>query len=339
MNQKRASIYDIAKEAGMSVATVSRTINNPDKVNIKTRTKIHAIMERLNYTPNALAQSLVSRSTKTIGVFIAKVQNPFYAEMLHAIEKFAFDNQYSILFGNTFNDIQKEEHYVDLFLKKQVDGIIFAGGRNLSEAHSEHIMKTAERVPVVLTNHSVVGKNIYSVISDEAEGTALAVQHLIDTGRSKIAFIYGYDNSYPSVVKKDSYFKTLSRNHLAVDDNLIIKASDDTMEGGYNACGALLSKGAEFDALFATNDLMAIGAMKKLIASGIQIPQNVSVVGYDDIQFCKYISPSLSSVTQNMSDLGSMAVQILNEVLEGKNVQKIKYLQPHLKIRESSMRA
>jgi LacI family transcriptional regulator/LacI family purine nucleotide synthesis repressor len=338
VSKKNASIYDIAEEAGVSVATVSRTINNPDKVNAKTRSKIHEIMERMNYSPNALAQSLVSRSTKTIGVFISNITNPFYSEMVFAIEKSAFENDYSLLLGNSSNKIEKEEKYVDVFLKKQVDGIIFVGGRNVQDIHSKHIMKTAERVPVVLTNHAVVGKNIYGVLSDEAAGATLAVQHLIDTGRERIAFINGYDHSYPYVIKKDNYLKTMSRNGLPINENLIIHASRDNMDGGYAACEALLGRGDKFDAVFVANDLMAVGAMKKLISAGYNIPQDVSIVGYDDIQLCGFLSPGLSSVSQNIPTLGSMAVQLLNDILEEKAVNKITYLQPELKIRESSAR-
>ena len=283
MGKKYASIYGIAREAGVSVTTVSRVINNPDKVNSKTRRKIYAIMEKMNYTPNALAQSLVSRSTATIGVFVHDVKNPFYAEMLYEIEKKAFELGYSILFGNTSNQIKKEEAYVDIFTKKHVDGIIMVGGRNVKEAQSLHIIKTAERVPVILTNHTVIGKNIYCILADEAGGAELAVQHLIDSGRDKIAYINGH-----------------------------------------------------FNAVFVSNDLMAVGVMKKLIGEGIRIPHDVAVVGYDDIQLCRYLTPSLSSVTQEVAEIGSMAVQLLIDVLKGNEVQKITYLPPRLMIRKSS---
>ncbi|MEF3305639.1 LacI family DNA-binding transcriptional regulator [Paenibacillus sp. GYB003] len=336
MIQKHASIYDIAKEAGVSVATVSRTINNPEKVSKRTKTKIYEIMERLNYAPNALAQSLVSRSTKTIGVFLSSVTNPFYAEMVQAIEQRAFNDNYTILFGNTSNRIEKEQKYVDVFLKKQVDGIILAGGRNINDAHTQHILKTAERVPVILTNYAVVGKNIYCVLTDEAAGTTMAVQHLIETGHDKIAYINGYEFSYPSVIKKDSYLKTLSRNGLSVNEERIVNAPADTMEGGYKACEALLERGADFNAIFAANDMMAIGAMKKLMSAGYGIPQDVAIVGYDNIHLCDYWSPALSSVTQNMDRLGNMAVEMLGSVLEGKEVNQISYLQPELIVRESS---
>jgi DNA-binding LacI/PurR family transcriptional regulator len=146
-----------------------------------------------------------------------------------------------------------------------------------------HILKTAERVPVILTNHTVIGKNIYCILADEAGGAELAVQHLIDSGRDKIAYINGH-----------------------------------------------------FNAVFVSNDLMAVGVMKKLIGEGIRIPHDVAVVGYDDIQLCRYLTPSLSSVTQEVAEIGSMAVQLLIDVLKGNEVQKITYLPPRLMIRKSS---
>jgi DNA-binding LacI/PurR family transcriptional regulator len=336
VNQRNASIYDIAKEAGVSVATVSRTINNPEKVSDRTRSKVYEIMKRMNYSPNALAQSLVSRTTKTIGVFLANVTNPFYAEMLQAIEQRAYNDSYSILLGNTSNRIEKEEQYVDIFIKKQVDGIILTGGRNINEAQSNHILKMAERVPIIMTNHAIVGKNIFCVLSDEAAGAEMAVQHLVDSGRERIAYMNGYEFSYASVIKKDSYLKTLSRNQLPINENLMVNSPADTMEGGYRACGTLLERGVKFNALFAANDLMAIGAMKRLAEAGYRIPQDVAVVGFDNIALCGFASPSLSSVTQNIAQLGSMAVQMLGDVLEKKPVSKITYLQPQLIVRESS---
>lgn len=336
MDKKTTSIYDIAKEAGVSIATVSRTINTPEKVNEATRNKIMSIMVKHNYTPNALAQSLVSRSTRTVGVIISNIKNPFYGDLLHSIELEAAELGYSILLGNTVRSFVREKQYVETFLKKKVDGIIFSGGRPSDDEYTEHICRTAESLPVIMTNHLVVAKNVYCILTDETIGAYEAVKHLVDEGHSKIAYVNGFSNTYPNIVKKESYIKCLSQHGIDILDELIVDAKNDDLEGGYQACGELLGRNTKFSALFAANDLMAIGAMRKLSSVGYRIPHDVAVVGYDNIDFCEYLTPRLSSVTQNMVQMGQSAIRLLDHILKKESVPKITYLDPKLMIRESS---
>lgn len=335
MGKDNVNIYDIAKEAGVSIATVSRALNKPDKVKIETKEKIERAIKKLNYTPNALAQSLVSKSTKTIGVIISNINNPFYGEMVRAIEDKASDKGYTILLGNTDNKFEEEEKYIDIFIKKQVDGMIFAGGRRMSEKYNRHLFKVSEFVPVVLTNHILQYKNIYCVLSDEAKGTQMLLNYLIEKGHRKIAYINGYADSYASIIKKENYLKTLSKNSITINDDLIIDSLSDDIKGGYKACQSLLDKGQEFTALFAANDLMAIGAIKCLISKGFDVPGEIAVAGYDDIELCNYVSPSLTSVSQNIKELGSIAVDMIIDAIEGKDVEKLIFLEPKLIIRQS----
>lgn len=337
MNKKGISIYDIAKEAGVSIATVSRTINMPEKVNEQTREKVHSIMELLNYTPNALAQSLVSRSTRTFGVIISNIKNPFHGELLRSIEVTAAELDYSILLGHTARNFEREQKYVENFKKKKVDGIILSGGRSIGEDYIRHIERTAESVPVVLTNHLLNKPNVYCVVTDETTGSYQAVNHLIERGSTKIAYINGFRHTYTNVVKEESYIRCLSQHGLSIDEKMMVNVQNDDMEGGFRACEELLSRGVSFDAIFAANDLMAIGAMRKLISIGVRIPEDVAVVGYDDIDICGYMSPTLSSVTQNLTDMGRIAIELLDRLSNDQPVTKITYLEPKLIIRESSM--
>lgn len=335
MKKSDLNIYDIAREAGVSIATVSRAINKPEKVKLETMKKIQSIIQKANYTPNALAQSLVLKSTRTIGVIIGSISNPFYGEMVRAIEDCASDKGYTILLGNTDNKFLEEEKYIDIFLKKKVDGIIFAGGRIMEERYDRHIQSAAKIVPVVLANHMMVGKNIYCILTDEAKGTGLAIEHLLSKGHKKIAYINGYSNSYASTIKKENYIKTLLQNGIDIDENLIVNAPNDEMPGGYTACEKLFGRSEELTAIFAANDLMAMGAMKYLMSKGLRIPEDIAVIGYDDIDMCNYYQPGLSSVTQNIRTLGESAVEILNDLLDEKEIKKITYFEPELVIRES----
>ncbi|SKA79842.1 transcriptional regulator, LacI family [Caloramator quimbayensis] len=335
MTKENVNIYDIAKEAGVSIATVSRAMNNPEKLRKETKEKIEKAMKKLSYTPNALAQSLVSKSTRTLGVIIANINNPFYGEMVRAIEDRASDKGYTILLGNTDNKFEEEEKYIDIFLKKQVDGIIFAGGRRISEKYNRHLIKVAENIPVVLTNHILQNKNIYCVLSDEAKGTELLMNYLIEKGHREIAYINGYADSYASIIKKENYLKILSKNSIPIVDELIIDSPSDDMRGGYRACEILLERG-KFTALFAANDLMAIGAIRCLTARGYNVPSDIAVAGYDDIDLCNYVSPSLTSVTQNISELGSIAVDIMTDVLECKEAGRLIFIEPKLVVRQSA---
>lgn len=336
MKKSDLNIYDIAREAGVSIATVSRAINRPEKVKPATMDKIQSIIKKANYTPNALAQSLVSKSTRTIGVIIGSISNPFYGEMVRAIEDRAADIGYTILLGNTDNKFFEEEKYIDVFLKKKVDGIIFAGGRMMEERYDKHIQRVAKIVPVILANHLLVSKNVYCILTDEAKGTNLAVEHFLEKGHKNIAYINGYSTSYASIIKKENYIKTLLQNNIDINEELIINAPNDEMPGGYAACEALFKRNTEFTALFAANDLMAMGAIKHITSKGYRVPEDIAVIGYDDIDMCNYFSPSITSVTQNIRTLGQKAVEILNDVLDGNEIKKVTYFEPELIVRESS---
>ncbi len=334
--KKDINIYDIAKTAGVSITTVSRAINSPNMLKPSTREKIFNIIRDMEYTPNALAQGLVLKSTKTIGVIIANINNPFYGEMVKAIETTASNAGYTIILGNSDNDIDKEKKYIDVFLKKQVDAIIFSGGRLTNADSDENIIRASKSVPVVLTNHYVKHDNIYCILTDEAEGTALAVQHLIDKGHKAIAYINGYADSYPSIIKRENMIKALAQNRLSFDSTLEVCAASDDIKGGYDACIALLERKRNFTALFAANDLMAIGAVKALLERGYSIPEQVAVMGYDNIYLCSFITPELSSVTQNISELGVQAVKYVIKSFTKKPVKNEPlYLKPRLIIRKS----
>lgn len=336
MKKRNLNIYDIAEQAGVSIATVSRAINKPEKVRAETMEKIQDIIKQSNYTPNAIAQSLVLKATKTIGVIIASISNPFYGELVRAVEDKAASENYTILLGNTDNKFEEEEKYIDIFLKKKVDGIIFAGGRRMEERYDNHIQRVAKTIPIVLANHILFGENVYCVLSDEAKGAALAMKYLLELGHKNIAYINGYSTSYASIIKKENYVKTLLKNNIDIKDGLIVNAINDEMRGGYLACEELLSRQASFTALFAANDLMAMGAIKCLTLNGYRVPEDVAVVGYDDIDMCNYFTPGLTSVSQNIKFLGERSVEIMNDVLENREISKISYFEPQLIKRESS---
>lgn len=336
MKKSNLNIYDIAEEAGVSIATVSRAINRPEKVKAETMEKIQNIIKKANYTPNALAQSLVFNTTRTIGVIIGSISNPFYGELVRAIEDKAADEGYTILLGNTDNKFEEEGKYIEVFLKKKVDGMIFAGGRMMEEKYDEHIQRIAKVIPVVLANHILIEKNVYCVLSDEAKGTIIAMEHLIKKGYKNIAYINGYSNSYASIVKKENYIKTLLQNNIEISDELMVNAPNDEMSGGYSACESLLGRKANFTAIFAANDLMAMGAIKYLISNGYRVPEDIAVVGYDNIDMCNYFHPGITSVSQNIRLLGENSVKIMNDVLYSKDVSKVTFYEPELIIRESS---
>jgi LacI family transcriptional regulator/LacI family purine nucleotide synthesis repressor len=336
MVKRNPNIYDVAKEARVSIATVSRFFNQPHKVGKDTAQKIQAVIESMNYSPNALAQGLVFQTTRTFGVVIANINNPFYGEFVLAVENTASEENYALLLGNTDNRLDEERKIIDSFLQKKVDGLIFAGGRRIGEEYDENVLTAARQVPVMLANHSLVGNNIYCILTDEAKGARLAVQHLIDTGRRSIAHIKGYANSYATIIKEDSYLRTLHQNGIEIRPELIVQSPTDDLAGGYEACSYLLEEGATIDALFAANDLMAIGALKRLSEAGYQVPQDIAVIGYDNVDLCNYLSPGLTSVSQNISDLGRESVRSLSKVLNGERVDKVTYLEPELIIRDSS---
>lgn len=329
------SIEDIAREAGVSTATVSRVINKSPRVRPQTAEKVEAVMRQYNYLPNGIARSLASKTSKTIGIIVSDITNPVYSEMIRSIQDEAERHDYVTIICNSDENMQKEFEFIDLLLEKQVVGVIFPGGRGIGDKYNGHIVKLSQKVPVVLANEYLEGPNIYSIICDKEKGAYEMTRHLLGLGHTRIAMITGYSNYNPTIEKYRGYKKALEDCGLAVGDDLLIYA-DYQMLGGYKAALKLMRLAVPPTAILAGNDLMAIGAMRALQRHGIRVPQDMAIAGYDDIKINNYFYPALTSVSQDINEIGHRAAKTLIAVLDkSDSIPNKQTIQPKLHIRES----
>lgn len=307
-----SSIKDVARLAGVSTATVSRTLAEPDKVTEQTRRKVQDAIRRSGYVRNELARSLRMQSTQTILVLVPDIGNPFYSLIIQGLEEVAQRRGYRLLLGDTQNHPEREGEYLQSAMQRQVDGVISLGytlPRRLQ-------FKDGRPVPLVMACEYLHDAAVASVSIDNIAAAKLATKHLLDLGHQRIAFING---PAPTPLSKDrlrGYRDALKEAGRAYDGGLVVRG-DFSLVSGERAAAALLDKGVAFSALFAASDAMGIGAIKVLRARGIDVPRDVSVVGFDDIEFAQYVEPALTTIHQPRREIGRATMAKMIASLDG----------------------
>jgi LacI family transcriptional regulator len=302
-----ATIKEVAVLAGVSSATVSHVINGTRYVSDAVRDQVLNAMKELDYRPNDLARSLRSGITHTLGLIIPDSSNPFFAELGHCIENAAFKAGYSVILCNTENDMRKELLYVDVLTKKLVDGMIFvAAGENADIFKSLVDLD----IPVVVMDRNYEGLDLELVSSDNHQGGVLATSHLISLGHTRIGCVSGPSKINPSSKRLDGYMEALKSKGLPVDPKYIVQG-DFHPESGFDAGIKLLSLPERPTAIFACNDLMAMGVIKAAASMGLRVPEDLALVGYDDIELASYTNPPLSTIKQPKVEMGLTALQII----------------------------
>lgn len=306
-----ATIKDVSKLAGVSVATVSRYLNKNGYVSKEAAETIAEVIQKLNYRPNNIARSLAGMKSATIGLMVPDILNPFFPELARSIEDAANGYGYTVMLCNTDNDSEKEQKYMDTLLQKQVDGIIISS-YTIKPEHLSGLQK--QSIPVVLMDNVFSSDSVVSLTVENRRGGELAVQHLLAQGCSKIAHICG-PLTITSSRERTAGFEDASRGTDWFTPSLI-GYSDFTVKGGYSAMKELLALHPDLDGLFASNDLMAAGAMKALQETGRSIPRDVKVVGFDGIGL-EMMNPELSTIAQPISELGKIAMDSLVGLIRG----------------------
>lgn len=306
------TVKEIAAAANVSVATVSRALQRPEIVNEATRQRIHDVVKRLGYTPNALARNLRTARTRLIVALLPDIANPFFSEVIRGIEQVAHENGYSVLLGETQGSLVREQAYADMVAARQADGIITMSPRVPA-------IPIQGRLPVVNACEYVKDAQVSSVYIDNVAAAGVAVDYLAMLGHRDIAFIAGPPSSPISVDREQGFRLALQRAKLPAQAALVA-AGDFSIESGERAAELLLSQGKPFSAVFCSNDEMAIGAMRALVSHGLRVPEDVSVVGFDDIRFARYTSPPLTTVAQPKNALGREAMSMMLELLNDAEV-------------------
>ncbi|WP_058304420.1 LacI family DNA-binding transcriptional regulator [Gorillibacterium timonense] len=307
------TIKDVAKRANVSVATVSRVLHNLSGYSSATKDKILDAIEELGYQPNAIARGLVNKRTQTIGVLFPAVSGYFSSTLLHGIEEYAHSKGFSVIVCNTQDDGKRTMKYLQVLREKQVDGIIFAS----AEVKDEYDQAISEmRVPVVLVNTFSQKQIIPYVKIDDRLAAYQATSYLIQNGHREIAMISGtVGDRIAGSPRLEGYRQALEDHGIACVESRIAYGTFN-MESGSQAMERLLEGGVSFTAVFAASDEMAIGAMGAAMKKGITIPEELSVIGFDDLELSRAVYPSLTTIHQPLAQMGRMACEKLIALID-----------------------
>lgn len=305
--------------AGVSKATVSMVINNKDEsISKDTRDKILKICDEMNYVPNSIARSLNTQKTETIGIIVPDITNPFFSEICRAIEDAANCRKYNIFLCNTDNKALKEKEYLELLIGKLVDGVILISHSNKND--SMKILKNNNIPFLLLDRYISSSEGYYGVFCDEKKGIREAIKYLYyKKNRRKIAFVTGNIGLEISRRRFETFKDEATK--LNIYNEKIVKYGDFTLESGIRTTKELIDSCEEFDGIIYSNDLMAFGGIKTLIKSGINIPEEVNIIGHDNINFSSVFEPELTTISQPIYEIGKKSCNMLIDIIEGVTIK------------------
>ena len=329
----RATLKDVAVEVGVSVNTVSRALTGKPDVGSDTRARVREAAERLGYTPNLLARSLVQGRTRTVGLVVTDCTNPFYATLIRAVEETVSRHGYGLLLATANENPDKEAAGLRLLQERRIDGLLLSPVR----VEAPHITALVEEeVPHVLLSRRPPGYRGHFVGTDNVRGARLAVAHLIGLGHRRIAHLSRADTVSSAVERIQGYRRELHEHGIAFDPDLVVSAPAD-VTGGAGALPQLLALRPRPSAIFAYSDLQAIGLRIALDEAGLRVPEDVSIVGFDGIELASYVSPPLTTVAQDIQKIGVLGAEMLVRQLTGTPPQrKARLLPPTLAVRGST---
>ncbi|ELY6213486.1 ribose operon transcriptional repressor RbsR [Cronobacter dublinensis] len=303
-----ATMKDVARLAGVSTSTVSHVINKDRFVSDAIRVRVEDAIRTLNYAPSALARSLKLNQTRTIGMLITASSNPFYSELVRGVERSCFERGYSLVLCNTEGDEQRMNRNLETLLQKRVDGLLLL----CTETHqpSPAIMTRYPAIPTVMMDWSPFDGDSDVIQDNSLLGGDIATRHLIEKGFTRIACVTGPLDKTPARLRLEGYRAAMQRAGLAVPEGYEV-IGDFEFGGGLRAMQSLLALPEPPQAVFMGNDAMAVGAYQALYQAGLRIPQDIALVGYDDIELARYMTPPLTTIHQPKDELGELAIDVL----------------------------
>lgn len=326
------TIKDVAAAAGVSFSTVSHVLNNSRPVSPEARSSVEAAIRQLNYVPSGVARSLKVRATSTVGLLIPNGINPYFAELARGVEDFYERNGYCVILCNSDDDLEKQSNYLRVLLEKRIDGLVIAsagGDRDLADTLG-HL-----NIPVVIVDRDVAGVSADTVQIDHEAGARLAANHLIELGHRKIACISGPAAVGVSVQRIRGFRRALEEAGIAVRSDWIVEG-DFSSPGGYGAAQLLLKDPPT--AIFAGNDMMGLGVLRALAERGLKVPDDVAVIGFDNVELGQFFYPALSTVGHSVRQIGEIAARALLQRMSGEEKARPRRLTiaPALFMREST---
>ena len=327
-----ATIKDVAKMAGVSTTTVSHVINKTRFVAQETESLVLQAIKDLNYSPSAVARSLKVNTTKSIGMIVTTSEAPYFAEIIHAVEEHCYRQGYSLFLCNTQNNSEKIKNHLEMLAKKRVDGILVMCSEYLPD--SLNLLHSFENIPMVVMDW---GPNVHTdiILDNSFDGGYLATKHLIENGHKYIGIIAGELTKTTAKTRYEGFIHAMKEAGLTVNPNWVMEGFFEP-EDGYECMNKILSQDNLPTAVFCCNDVMALGAISAIGEKSLRVPEDISIIGYDNIHASRFYSPPLTTVHQSKSRLGVQAVNLLFERINHKSDQKEKIeIHPELVVRKS----
>lgn len=334
LNENVITIKDVAERAGVSIGTVSNVINGSQTVKQVNKDKVLKAMEELQFIPNMTAQCLKTNQSKTIGLVLPTIVNPFFAEVVKGVEDTANVLGYTSILCNTDRNKSREERYIEMLISKRAAGVIIFK----SELSEEQISNYSRRIKIVLIDRGVgVKPNVDMIDAANYEGVSIAVEYLKELNHRKIAYISGTLISQSDVDRLNGYKNTLIKNSIAIIEEYI-RQGDFTWESGFICGRELLQLKNPPTAICCSNDMMAIGVIKAAADMNIKVPDELSVIGFDNIDICELVTPNITTINHPKYEQGQMAAKVLFEAIKQGNVHEPQYnvLNTELRIRNST---
>lgn len=309
------TIKDIAKKAGVSIATVSRVLNDSKPVSPELRRRVLKIVKETGYKPNALARGLIKKATGLIGIILPDIANQNFAELIKGIEEVADQNKFDIVVSNSHGNVEKELEILDVFREKQLDGIIFSGV-TFTDDHSHFFQKY--KIPLVIVGQNFPQIELPSVAINNFQAAYDATLFLIKLGHKNIAMISGPFNDIAA--GKDRYrgYSTALKEYGLEEIQGYVQKGDFTIESGYRAMEKIMAIKPLPTAVFAASDKMAIGAMNFCFDNGYKVPDDISIIGFDDMEIASVVRPTLTTIHQNKKEIGALTARLLIDRIKGK---------------------
>lgn len=308
MKSGLVTIKDLARELKISASTVSRALKNHPDISAETKRAVNELAKKLNYQPNAVALSLKQRRSYTIGVVIPEIVHYFFSSVISGIEDVAYDAGYNVIICQSNERFEREVANTKTLLASRVDGILVSISKETQDY--QHLYNLREnKVPMVFYDRVVPGLFADQVIIDDVDAAYRATRHMVDSGRKRVVHLGGPMSLLIGQQRKEGYLKALKDVGITPDNDLILEA--DSFEKARMAIMKLVNRKIQFDGVFATNDLTAIGAMQTIQKLGFKIPEEIAVVGFSDGRFSGITDPTLTSVDQHGYEMGSIATQML----------------------------
>ncbi len=337
MGNETITVYDIAREAGVSPATVSRVLTGNAKVSEDKRNRVQEIIKKYDFEPNSIARSLSKQESKTIGMIVPDIRNPFYSTLFVDCEMEATRCGYNMILCNTINEIASEGGQLRNLMEKRVDAIIQVGG-SVDEVtpdplYIELVDKVSKKIPTVIAGE-LEGANVYRIIPEATHGMNELLAYLSGLGHKEIAFIGGRASVIPTLKKQQALIRFLQDQNLPFYKEFMIEA-DYSIEAGYIAARKLLKLDHLPTAIIAVNESVAMGIIRALSEKRLRVPEDISVIGYDDTFYSEMISPPLTCISYNLKAYAQAIMETIMQIINKKETEKIKYIPTYLTVRSS----